>query len=286
MKKIVLAAVVFFSVFAGNTKASETQTLATWLWNPWEIVNDESGTITFLDGKNVNKVYLQIDRDIPQTVYQGFIEKASAKGIKIYALDGGPDWVATKGDRNLDQLMNWLKTYQNGSSSLQKFAGVHLDVEPYLYSGWSTNQAAAIKSYQSLLLKAKSSTIALTLPLEADLPFWFDEVSYKNTFGKGILAEWVIANTSSITIMAYRDSAPMIIDLVKNELSLTGKYNKQIVLGVETGQTDEGGGISFFEEGEVFMNQELAEVKSFYSQTPAFGGTAIHHAGSWEIMKP
>ncbi|MBM7650946.1 amidase [Neobacillus cucumis] len=290
MKNVVMAAVIFFAIFAngwgGSAKASETETRATWLWNPWEIVNDEAGTLTFLKGKNVNKVYVQIDRDIPITVYQSFIEKASAKGMKIYALESGPNWVAPKGDQNLDQLMNWLKTYQNGSSELQKFDGVHLDVEPYLYSGWSTNQAATIKSYQALLLKANSSATGMGLPLEADIPFWFDGVPYKNIYGKGTLAEWVIINTNSITVMAYRDSASLIMDLVKAEISLAGKYNKQLVIGVETGQTDEGDEISFFEEGEVYMNQELAQVESFYDNTAGFGGIAVHHVDSWKTMKP
>ncbi|WP_160725172.1 amidase [Bacillus sp. USDA818B3_A] len=289
MKKLVISALVFFSIFAGSfgcAKASDNQTLATWLWNPWELVNNESGTLAFLEGKNVNKVYLQIDRDIPLNVYQSFIEKASAKGIKIYALDGGPNWVAPKGDRNLDQLVNWLQTYQKGSSTLQKFAGIHLDVEPYLYSGWSTNQAGTIKSYQALFLKAKSSAAALALPLEADIPFWFDETTYKNTYGKGTLAEWVIANTNSVSIMAYRDSAAMIIDLVKNEIALAGKYNKQLLIGVETGQTSEGDNISFYEEGEAYMNQELDKVKSYYAGTAGYSGIAVHHVGSWETMKP
>ncbi|PLS03696.1 amidase [Neobacillus cucumis] len=290
MKKLVISAVVFFSIFSGgfggSAKASGAQTLATWLWNPWKLVNDESGTLAFLEGKNVNKVYLQIDREIPLTVYRSFIEKASAKGIKIYALDGGPNWVAPKVDRNLDLLMNWLKTYQNGSSSSQKFAGVHLDVEPYLYSGWSTNQAGIIKSYQALLLKAKSSAAVLAVPLEADIPFWFDETAYKNTYGRGTLAEWVIANTNSVTIMAYRDSASMIIDLVKNEIALAGNYNKQLVVGVETGETSEGESISFYEEGEAYMNQELAKVESFYAGTSGYSGVAVHHFDSWQSMKP
>ncbi|WP_409303504.1 amidase [Peribacillus sp. SCS-155] len=290
MKKLVMAAVFFLFCFAGNfgwsAKASVPETQATWLWNPWMIVDDEAGTIAFLEEKNVDKVYLQIDRDIPLTVYQSFIEKASGKGMMIYALDGAPSWVGPTGSTSLDQLMNWLKTYQNAASSIQKFTGVHLDVEPYLYSGWSTNQASTVKAYQTLIIKAKNSTASLSLQLEADLPFWFDEISFKNTYGKGNLAEWVIGNTSSITIMAYRDSAPLIIDLVKNEIAFAAKYNKQAVIGVETDQTNEGGMLSFFEEGEAYMNQELAKVKSFYAGTSGYGGVAVHHVGSWQTMKP
>lgn len=291
MKKIIVSIILFFMLVSGSTSlgtlnveaaASER---ATWLWNPWMIVSDEAGTINALKNKQVNKVYVQIDRDIPMKVYRSFIGKAFAKGIRVYALDGSAEWVAPKGYISQNQLMNWLGKYQRGSTAAQKFAGVHLDVEPYLYSGWRTNQAETIKSYQSLLMKAKSSTAALNLPLEADMPFWFDEISYKNTYGQGLLAEWVIAKTNGVTVMAYRDSASMIIDIVKNEISFAKKYKKSLVVGVETGNTEEGDTISFFEEGESYMNQQLIAVKNHYAGVTALKGIAVHHIGSWMELK-
>ncbi|WP_231584170.1 histidine phosphatase family protein [Domibacillus indicus] len=290
LKKIIVSA-LFFVLLASsgprlNAEASAPNGQATWLWNPWMIVNDEAGTLAFLESKQVNKVYVQIDRDVSVNVYRSFIEKAAARGMKIYALDGAPGWVAPKGYTSQDQLIQWLSSYQNGSAASQKFAGIHLDVEPYLYSGWTSNQAAAIKSYQALLLKAKSSAASLKIPLEADMPFWFDEIAYKNTYGKGNLAEWVIANTNSVTIMAYRDSAPLIIEFVKNEIAMAQKHGKLLVVGVETGETGEGDNISFFEEGEAAMKNELAAVQAFYANSSAFGGTAVHHVGSWMTMKP
>lgn len=288
-KVMIIASILFLNIFvasvAPNVKASFSEDRATWLWNPWMLVEDEGDVIAFLEAKQVNKVYLQIDSDIPVEVYQSFIETASAKGIRVYALDGAAEWVAPKGYTSQNQLMKWLQNYQNGSPSVQKFAGVHLDVEPYLYSGWRTNQAETIKSYQSLLIKAKNHTDSLNLPLEVDMPFWFDEISYKNTYGKGILAEWVIAKTDSVTIMAYRDSASAIIDIVQNEISYAQKYNKSIVVGVETGQTDEGEGITFFEEGEAHMNEELTAVSNYYRNIASFNGVAVHHVGSWMDMQ-
>ena len=272
----------------GNAQASEStpEVRATWLWNPWMFVKDEAGTLAFLESKQVNKVYVQIDRDISKAVYRSFIGKAKAKGIEIYALDGAAAWVAPKGYTNQNQLMNWLTNYQNNTATNAQFSGVHLDVEPYLYSGWNTNRATTIKSYQSLIQRANASTAKLALPLEVDMPFWFDEIKYKNTFGTGLLAEWVIANTNSVTIMAYRDSAPMIIDIVKNEMTMAQNYGKSIVVGVETGVTDEGSIITFAEEGETFMNQQLAEVATHYAGNPAYKGNAIHHVGSWMTLQP
>lgn len=289
MKKLMMAGVwlLFMLTQSGfDAQAAEVDVKATWLWNPWMIYSDEAGTLAFLESKDVNKVYVQIDADIPASVYQSFIEKAGAAGMSIYALDGAADWVAPKGFAKQDRLMSWLSDYQQGAAPTQRFAGVHLDVEPYLYSGWNTNRAATIKSYQALLTKAKSSTAALNLPLEADLPFWFDEISYKNTYGKGVLAEWVIVNTHSVTLMAYRDSAAMITELVKNEIAFGEKYGKSVVVGVETGQTDEGEAISFYEEGEAFMENELALVSAHYAGAKGFGGVAIHHVDSWKTMAP
>lgn len=289
MKKLLMAGVMLLLLFnqnTGNAEAADRDVRATWLWNPWMIYSDEAGTLEFLESKQINKVYVQIDAEIPAPVYRSFIEKAAEKNMRVFALDGAPGWVAPNGAIYQDQLMAWIKKYQSASTAGQKFAGIHLDVEPYLYSGWNTDQATAIKAYQALLTKAKNNATTLNLPLEADMPFWFDEISYKNTYGKGVLAEWVIAKTDSVTLMSYRDKAPFIIDLVKNEMAYGQKYGKTVVVGVETGATDEGDSISFYEEGEAFMNEQLALVDSHYGNHPAFGGIAVHHVDSWKTMAP
>lgn len=291
-KNVVIIVVVFFSLTAfslpGNVQASESpgQVLATWLWNPWMFVNDEAGTLAFIESKQVNKVYVQIDQDISKEAYRSFIGKAKAAGIDVYALDGAPSWVAPKGYINQDKFLSWVSDYQAQAAGNTRFSGVHLDVEPYLYSGWNTNQAATIKSFQDLLKRAFKSTERMALPLEADIPFWFDEINYKNSHGTGVLAEWIIANTAGVTIMAYRDSAPMIISIVKNEIAMAQRLGKSVVVGVETDRTDEGNTITFAEEGEAFMNRELAAVAEHYAGNPAYIGNAVHHVGSWMALRP
>lgn len=292
LKKAVVIVMAVFSLMAlgspGHAEASEVPqpVRATWLWNPWMFVNDEAGTLAFIESKGLNKVYVQIDQDIPQAAYGSFIGKAKAMGIDIYALDGAPSWAAPKGYLNQDRFLSWVADYQAQAAENGRFAGVHLDVEPYLYSGWNTNRAATVKSFQALIKKAQASTAKLALPLEADMPFWFDEITYKNTYGTGLLAEWLIANTDGVAIMAYRDSAPMIIDIVKNEMAMAQRLGKSVIVGVETDVTDEGSIITFAEEGEAFMNQELAAVAAHYAGNPAYKGIAIHHVGSWMTLQP
>ncbi len=37
---------------------------STWIWNPWILVDNEINTLEFLETKQINKVYLQIDYEI------------------------------------------------------------------------------------------------------------------------------------------------------------------------------------------------------------------------------
>ena len=160
-------------------------------------------------------------------------------------MDGAPSWVSAEGSRSQDELFNWLHIYNKNSTESEQFSGVHLDVEPYLNNGWSLHQAQTIESYQTLIMKASEKASQLQLTLEVDMPFWFDEVQYNNEFGKGLLADWVIDHVDSVTIMAYRDAAKDIISIVEHEIAYASTVNKSIVIGVETGASEEGENITF-----------------------------------------
>jgi hypothetical protein len=239
--------------------------------------------IAYLSGNNANQVYLQINRSIPNTVYKQFISKASAAGIQVHALDGAPNWVSSKGSTYLNSFFTWVKNYQASAAPAEKFAGVHLDVEPYLFSGWTSNYKSTVLSYQNILLSAKTLAAQAELPLGADMPFWFDEHTYNNKLGKGNLAQWVIGTVDSPTIMAYRDTAPAIADIISNEVNMARAAGKTLVIGVETGATSEGDFITFYEEGKSYMEGELSAVQSQYGGNVEF---AIHYLESWMNMKP
>ncbi len=64
-------------------------------------------------------------------------------------------------------------------------------------------------------------------------------------------------------------------------MQIARKYGKQIVVGVETGQVDEGDDVSFFEEDETYMNEQLAIVQKHYARTKSFSGIAVHHMEQW-----
>jgi len=285
MQKIVAAAFFFMFIVGGASSEAvyRSPVRATWLWNPWLLVQQQDSVLAFLEEQQQTDLYLQVDEEVPEDVYRAFIRNATAKGIRVYALDGAPSWIEQK--EELARFFRWVADYNGSASEEEKFAGVHLDIEPYLHDRFKTDREAAIAAYQALLLQAKEQAASLSLPFEVDIPFWYDNVFYHNAYGRGRLADWVIAQTDRVTMMAYRDTAEAIIDVVKHEMNIAKRYGKQVVVGVETAPTAEGDNVSFFEEGEAYMNNELAAVQAHYHRTASFAGIAVHHVEAWEKMR-
>lgn len=257
---------------------------STWLWNTEQIVQNSDKVINFLLANNVKDLYLQIDYTLNLNSYRNFIKKASTKNISVHALDGSPDWVDGNGTDKQQLFFDWLTRYQKISQTNEKFRGVHLDVEPYLNKQYSVNKSRILENYQSFLLNALSKSKSLELSLSVDIPFWFDEVTYNTKYGTGGLAEWVIKSIKNVVVMAYRDNAAGdngIINLVLKELKLGKQYGAVVTIAVETQKSSEGNNISFYEEGQNYMNKELDKVYANYKGNSSFGGFAIHHVMSW-----
>lgn len=260
---------------------------ATWLWNTSTIAAQGNEILSFAGNNQVKQIYLQVNKSIPFDTYKTFIQKATEKGIEIHALDGSPQWVSSKGSAYSKEFFNWVGNYQKSASQTQRFTGIHLDIEPYLYSGWNSKFKNTVLAYQNIINHAAVTSEQLGLTFGIDIPFWFDEIAYSNTYGKGNLANWAIKTTSFTTIMAYRDQAAGgngIIELVRNEVQYASSLGKPIVIGVETGKSEEANLVSFYEEGAAHMYSQLSLVKSAYPQPDVT--FAIHHLHSWMIMAP
>ncbi|MGD6877730.1 amidase [Bacillus infantis] len=288
-KTALLALLLVFAACPVKGEAAElNQPYSTWLWDTAAIVEKPDDVIQFLADKHADQLYLQIDQSLPAAVYQSFIEKANAGGISVHALDGAPKWATAKGEAAMLSFFSWVSAYQEQAGSAQQFCGIHLDIEPYLLPGWESNYKNTVVNYQTRMLQAASLSAELHLPLGADMPFWFDERMFSNKYGKDSLAGWVIKNTDSVTIMAYRDTAAGpngMIELSRNEIELADRYGKKIEIAAETGATSEAAYITFYEEGTAKMEEQLSLVRDAYSAN-SHVSFAVHHLQSWMDMRP
>lgn len=247
----------------------------TWLWDTNKIVNEGKEIVKFMKNNKFNELYLQINTDIKEDIYSEFIENAYKNGIKVYALDGNPKWVFEDKREGLNNFFDWVKDYNKNVSQTQKFVGIHLDVEPYTLPEWNTKKDILVKNYKNYIDYSLNKSREMNLNLAVDIPFWFDEVN----FDKENLAEWVISKVDGINIMAYRDKIygeGNIIDICKNEVEFSKKYNKKLIISVETGDTKEGDFVTFYQEGREYMMNELNKLSTYYENSGVNFGLAIH----------
>ena len=279
MKKLFSILILLGVIFISNDVHSQKKyTKATWLWYT-DTITDEQ-TVKFLIDKDVTIVYLQIDPTLSNDHYATFINGMKEANIEVQALDGAPDWNTT----NFDTLWAWLNQYHQAYPT-SKFTAVHLDVEPYLSTRWTENEKQAIYQYQTLLQHAQRQTRDSGMKLEIDIPFWYDEILYTNTLGKGNLAEWIISKADGVSIMAYRNTVPALKSITKNEMHYAKMYETPIVIGVETMHFPEEPQLSFATKSEKSMNRMLNQVIRHYAKNRYFDGVAIHHVHSWGMLK-
>lgn len=245
---------------------------ATWLWDA-TLLYEPKDIVSFLTAHHLNTVFVQIDDAVDADVYATFVRLATKADIAVYALDGAPTWATNS--KKPDAFFKWLTHYERTYEDAP-FTGIHVDVEPYLHPQWATDEAYVIEQFQHFLTTAKKQADALSLPLEADLPFWFDEVSFNNAYGTGNVAQWAIERLDGITLMAYRDDANTIIDITKQEMAFANQAGTPLTIGVETMQSDEGDFVSFYGRSVDYIQQQLEMVTKHYEQD-AFRGIAVHH---------
>ncbi|BCJ53043.1 hypothetical protein Asp14428_45180 [Actinoplanes sp. NBRC 14428] len=255
---------------AGLT-AAPVGTRAMWLWGE----DPAAEVVDWAYRKNVSEIFVYVS---PSALTNGDLarlqemaELAAPLKIKLRALGGDPAWVTDHA-----AALAWQRTVVGTGL----FSGIHVDVEPYLAAGWASDLQGTQNAYLKLLDKMR---LASTLPLEADVPFWFGE--YK--VGRKNLADEVLRRVNAVTVMSYRDTGTgtnSMLAISQDWLARGKTAGKRVRLGAETGPLADCSYCTFAEEGATRLQEELAEVDAATRTTAAFAGIAVHHYGSWRTL--
>jgi hypothetical protein len=258
---------------AGKVRMSAlpANTRAMWLWGD----NPAAEVVDWAAENNVSEIFVYVSPAVRTNGdlarLQDMRMRADARKIKLSALGGDSSWVTDH-----TAALAWQTTVLRTNL----FAGIHLDVEPYLHQGWSTNLLATQKSYLALLDKMR---VASTIPLEADVPFWFGEYQV----GKANLADEVLRRVAAVTVMSYRDTGTgpnSIVSISQDWLNRGAAAGKRVRLGAETVPLPDCTYCTFHEEGAAKLREELAQVDAATRTAPAFGGIAVHRYGTWRQL--
>ncbi len=278
MKKKILLSIIF-SVFVIaligivaklylNSKGSE-ETFSIW-W--WDNRIDTTTYLNFAEDNNINEIYYYSSSLDDKTNL--FIEQANSKNIKVYWLIGKYEWI--EDNSLLDEKFATYIAYQNEYKN--KFEGIHIDIEPHQHPEFKSRRQELITKYVELVIALNNKY--KDIKLEYDIPFWLDDKVTIDDITKPAY-EFVIDNSSKVTVMSYRDSANKIYDVAKEEIEYAKVNNKTLNLSVETSQNEDDI-VTFYEEGKDYMMNELSKLRDMI---PKNFGIAIHHIKSFYELK-
>ena len=192
---------------------------------------------------------------------------ADVSRIKLRALGGDPAWVTDHA-----AALAWQQTVV----STGLFAGIHLDVEPYLTEGWTTDLQATETAFLQLLSKLRAGS---TLPLEADVPFWYGEYQV----GTRNLADEVLRRVNAVTVMSYRDTAtgPNSIMAISQDWLDRGKARASAYASAwRPGRWPTAATARSMRRARPASLRNWPTWTRQTRQSAAFAGIAVHHYGS------
>ena len=258
----------------GCTKKEEDnaqQVFGVWWWNNRL---DSDIYLDFAVDNGVNEVYYY-DSSL-STTSSSFIDKAKSKNVKVYWLIGDVEYL-----RNRQELFDKLDQFvdYNNNNSSYAYDGIHLDIEPHQDDYFDIDRTMLIYNLIDIAYALKQNYPQIQF--DYDLPFWLeDEIDYNGQIKPAYAHMIDIADR--IFLMSYRDSAEAMLDIASEELEYAKNVNKPIILGAETAETSETESVSYFEEGKIFMQNELEKVKL---ALPKNCGISVHHILSWYELR-
>jgi hypothetical protein len=251
-----------------GTAATRPNQRAMWLWNrppaaevvDWAVAHGVRELIA----------YVPTRPDLPWL--RDLHTRATAAGLTLAALNGDPAWTT-----NHQAALDW----QRAAAGTGLFAALHVDIEPYALPAWRTDQTRTAQSYLAVLEKLNAAS---TLPLDADVAFWYGQVALPKKLN---LATEVLARVDAVTVMSYRDTATgpnSILDVGADLLARGVVAGRPVRLAAETEPLPDCGYCTFATRGATALDAAVAKVDAAAAGYGSYAGLAVHHYTSWRAL--
>jgi hypothetical protein len=299
------------SVSTTNTLSFEEDLTprAMWMWDKTEGLDDtkRSALLAFCLEKDIKILYFTTGRNDylsdPDLVLstRTFIRDAHNNHIMVHGLTGSTDWILPEKQYvYLDAARN-LAAYNNLVEEDERFDGYQADIEPYKYYGSDLPTDERIKNltYFVDVIKQAADIFNSELDDPDDFQYGMAISAWMENQGEELKFDYLGKNQNALyhladivdyfAIMSYRDIASTIIEISNVEVSAMESRGKKAWVGLETMDTESvgagGGFINFYDEGNEYMEGEIAKVMDYYKDNSGFGGMAIHHHKTYVEIK-
>lgn len=258
-----------------------SQAKATWIWETAVIERHPAELLSFVSKQGVDTIFLQIGGEVKPESYRSFIRAAAQEGIRVHALSGHPDWALREHRNEAETFLKWVIDFNREADPNERFAGVQLDVEPYLLDRWQKDQAAVVEQWMEGVRTWTEEARYNDLAIGAAVPFWLDQIDHPSGTVKLALGDWMVNQFDYLAVMAYRDAAGRIYEISQRTLREADRQNKRVWVGVELGESREGPGISFHEQPLAALNREMKRLEELGRKHGSFAGIAVHSYEAW-----
>lgn len=257
------------------------ETRAMWVWD----TTTPGATVDLAVRTGVDQLFVAVPPNLTTSSRLADItalsQRARAAGIRVDALGGDPGWV----DNPTWVVGSWLAPAQRSGL----FTGVHVDVEPYTTPAWTSDRAGVVARYLTLLDRLR--TAAGSMPLEADIPFWFNTIPAVSSSGAASsLDREIMRRTAGVTVMAYRNTASGsdgTLALATPALTAGAALGRPVRIGQETtylGPTAVDAKQTFHGWTRAAMDTQLAAVDAGARSHRTYAGIAIHDAAGYAVI--
>jgi acetyltransferase-like isoleucine patch superfamily enzyme len=291
-----------------------------WLWEPaaYQLVESagaESVLGQFMNSSSVSThlrktIYFYADQydggyDLVNNPagYRNFIAWAHSQGYKVFALLASgfylaPEYSYDRYQSKAVALVENVLNYNISSAANQQFDGINTDFEPHGLPDWTNSKISPTVPQQWLdnmnaMMKRKAAS-GQNLNIGPAMPRQFisDNICSSVNWNGTTEACYQHAQdiTDYVTEMDYRTIATGTDSIVywgQDCVNYATQIGKHCMLGVETTDINASGDpakISFYTNGETYMENTLATVFSNFASSAGFLGMAIHHYDAYRIL--
>ncbi len=207
---------------------------ALWIWQPaaWQLHPDNLFNLLATHGADTVFITVPVTAHPMQVADPGelerFITRASALGVRIWAVAGDPRAVLPDQRAAYVDRARAYADYNRRVAAGAQLAGLQLDIEPYLNTGYAIDTEGWLSAYLDTLARVRTQA---GMPLDVAIPFWWGRQPYRN----GMLLDHLTPVVDVVTVMNYRTDRGQLLEFAEPFLAWAARAKRSVRIGLEAG---------------------------------------------------
>lgn len=166
-----------------------------WVWDTEPLLRDGQERESWLNAceqQNVGNLWMQLCYERPPAgsadearvpgctlrypdAWRSLLRSAHARGLRVFALDGDPQFASPAQHHVPMAIVEAIGQWNRTAPAAERFAGVHLDIEPYLMIGWidPETRESILREYLHVTYSCQQHARRAGLEFGVDVPFWW-----------------------------------------------------------------------------------------------------------------